>query len=177
MKKILLLVGALALFSINSFAQTGKDIKLNIAIDGDIPVGSASDAYSFGIGATAKVEVPIASGAYFTANAGFTNMMYSKRVKNLLRDFGENSSGRNFIPLEAGVKYYFTKQFYGEGQIGAAIGAKSGVGTAFAYTPGIGFVLPVSDGNAVDLGFRYESWNKDGSLAFLGLRVAYKFGL
>jgi hypothetical protein len=179
MKKHVLLFLSIVAFTITASAQ--KKIvggKFNLAAEGAIPVGSASDAYSFGIGISGKFEAPLADKVNFTANLGYTSFMIKDDVKKLLAAFGDNSSARGFVPVEAGLKYHFTPIFYGEGQIGAAIGTKSGVGTAFAYTPGIGLIVPASNGNAVDVGFRYEGWVKDGdTLGFIGLRLAYKFSL
>lgn len=181
MKKQLLLLLVLGASVITVQAQhksaVSSDMKLNIAVEGAIPVGDASDVYSFGLGVSGKIEAPVASSLNFTGNIGLTNFMIKDNVKQFLRLAGDNSSSRWFIPLEAGLRYYINPNFYGEGQIGASISTKDGVGTAFAYTPGIGVIFPTSGGDAFDAGFRYEAWSKDGTLGFIGLHVAYKFGL
>jgi len=179
MKKQLLLLLLVVAFAVKASAQTKSEgMKLNIAAEGALPVGDGSDIYSFGLGVSGKLEVPAATSLNVTFTTGVTTMMIKDDIKQLLAAFGDNSSSRTFVPLEIGLRYYVNPKFYAEAQSGAAIGTKSGVGTAFAYSPGIGLVFPSNDGNAFDLGFRYEAWSKNGStLGFMGLRVAYKFGL
>lgn len=174
MKKSILALLVLALFAVKASAQKSK---FNIGLEGAIPVGNASNAYSWGFGVSGKLEVPIAQSTYFTANAGFTSMQLTSDIKAVFKYLGQDISSRNFIPVEVGARYYFVPHFYGEGQVGAAFCTAKGAGTAFAYTPGVGFAFPLAGGDAIDLGVRYEAWDKDGTLGFMGVRVAYKFGL
>jgi hypothetical protein len=177
MKKHFILLFATALFTVNTFAQTKPlNGKLNLAIEGALPLGDAADAFDFGMGVSAKFESPLSSTVNFTANVGLTSFMVKDAVKKISLD---KSSSRLYIPVEAGIKYFFAPTFYGEGQVGAALSTKNGVVTKYAYTPGIGLIFPASNGSAIDLGVRYEGWvdNGDSTLGFIGLRLAYKFSL
>jgi hypothetical protein len=169
MKKILLALFVLGVTACTGFAQT-KDsdaAKFSIGVDAGLPVGNASNVYSFAIGGSLKYDMPIGSGAFVNLSAGYQSFM----VKSALKDIGFPSSS-GFIPVKVGLKYYFDGQgFYGEAQVGAAFSTESGGGKAFAYAPGIGYTL---DGG-LDLGVRYEGWSHDGTISQVALRVAYSF--
>ena len=178
MKKHFTLLLLAAAFALTASAQKTTGLKLNVAAESLIPMGDASEAYSVGLGGSLKLEVPIAQSLDFTVNAGYTSLFYSKAVKDLLRYFGDNSTSGGIVPLQAGFKYHFVPQFYAEGSAGAVISTQSGGSTVFAYSPGVGVIFPLQSGNAIDAGFRYEGWSKNGeSINFIGIRVAYKFSL
>jgi len=164
MKKILLAVALIAGVSVSSFAQKKSDDggKFSIGLEAGLPVGDFSNLYSFAIGGSLKYAQPIADATAFTISAGYTSF----KVKSAL---GGGTSG--FVPVKAGIKYNFAEAFYGEAQVGAAFGTQSGGGTAFAYSPGIGYDF----GGGVDLGVRYEGWSHNGTLSQIAARLAYSF--
>ena len=79
-----------------------------------------------------------------------------------------------FVPLKAGVKYYFGQDFYLEGEGGAALSLNHGRNSLGLFSIGPGFVIP-SEKHGVDISFRYEDWQ--GQLKQTAIRVAYRFGL
>jgi hypothetical protein len=81
------------------------------------------------------------------------------------------------VPLKIGARYFLAENFYAGGELGAAIGTNSGSETSFIYTPHIGVEFPVADKSTIDLGARYEAWSNNGTSRFIGLRLAYNFGL
>jgi len=172
MKKILLALFVLGVTACSSLAQTTKSssdaAKFSIGVDPGLPVGNASNAYSFAIGGSLKYDIPISAGTFFNLSAGYTAFM----TKDALKQLGAKSS-YGFVPLKAGIKYYFDGQggFYGEAQVGAAFSTQSGGGTAFAYAPGIGYTV---DGG-FDIGVRYEGWAHNGTLSQIALRISYGF--
>ena len=127
MRKLLLLFVIVAGTAFSASAQSDK-ARFSIGFEGGIPVGNAKNVYSVAIGGSLKYEMPIAASTMFTLSGGYTSF----KVKD---DFGGGSSG--FVPLKAGIKYFFNEGFYGEGQVGAALSTESGGGTAFAYAPGM----------------------------------------
>jgi hypothetical protein len=168
MKKILFII-ALACTARATFAQTTASKepgKFSIGVEAGLPVGDASDISNFAIGGSLKYELPVATSILVSLSAGYTDFLYKSDLKSLI-----GKSGEGFIPVKAGVKYYFNQGLYGEGQIGAVFSTESGGGTAFAYAPGIGYSFK----NGVDLGFRYEGWSKTGTVSQLALRLAYRF--
>lgn len=169
MKKVLLALFVLGATACSSFAQTSKSQsgKFSIGVDPGIPVGNASNAYNFAIGGDIKYDLPIGDGAFFNVSAGYTAFL----TKSVLKQIGAKSS-YGFIPLKAGLKYYFNGQgFFGEAQLGAAFSTESGGGTAFAYAPGVGYSF---DGG-FEIGVRYEAWSHDGTIGQVAARLAYSF--
>lgn len=172
MKKILLAVLLTAGSFLTCLAQSNPG-KFSIGLEGGLPVGDYSDLYKFGIGGSLKYDLPVAPNFYVTFSAGYSSFQIKDEAKQLLRFFGSNQSSSGFVPLKVGGKYYFNnKGFFGEAQVGAAIATASGGGTAFAYSPGIGYTF---DGS-FEAGVRYEAWSKSGStFGQFGLRLAYCF--
>jgi hypothetical protein len=98
-----------------------------------------------------------------TLNGGYLNYPIKK-------SYGGGSVG--FVPLLAGVKYYFTPGAFFHAQLGAAIGTGTGQGTSFAYAPGLGVRLsPNFDAELKYMGIS----NKGGVLNNAGLRIGYNF--
>ena len=166
MKKVLLAAALLVGVVSGGFAQKKADDggKFSIGVDAGIPVGTTSNAYSFAIGGSLKYDMSLAKEAAFTISVGYESFM-GKTVGT----FKVPAAG--FVPLKAGIKYYFSDDFYGEGQLGAAFGTQSGGGTSFVYAPGIGYKL----GGGVDLGVRYEAWSHSGTVSQVAARLAYSF--
>jgi hypothetical protein len=161
MKKLFLLLAIVGGTTFTTFAQSDKS-RFSIGFEGGIPLGDAKDVYSVALGGSLKYELPIATSTKFTLSGGYTAF----KIKD---DFGGGSSG--FVPLKAGIKYFFNEGFYGEGQVGAVFSTESGGGTAFAYAPGIGYALE----GGFDIGVRYEGWSHDGTISQIGVRIAYGF--
>jgi hypothetical protein len=170
MKKLLLVLAVLGGTAVSCFAQSsGGTAKFSIGVDAAIPTGTSSDIYNAGFGGSIKYEAPAATNLYVTVSAGYEAFM----VKSEFTSLGIKSS-YGFVPLKAGLKYYFMEDgtgFFGEAQIGAAISTESGGGTAFAYAPGLGYTV---DGG-FEAGVRYEGWSKDGTFGQFALRLAYRF--
>ena len=91
------------------------------------------------------------------------------------------------IPVKAGLKFFPIKDFYIQGEAGAAFALnKSDVGfdksAAFIYAPQIGYQFPVGGTSFIDAGVRYEGSTKfvssadDSQVHFFALRLAYAFG-
>jgi hypothetical protein len=171
MRKFLLVAALMAGAALSSFAQTSKKSddggKFSIGLEAGLPVGDASDAYNFVIGASFKYEHPVAQSLYVTGSIGYNAFL----TKSALKDLGVKSSF-GFIPLKAGLKYYIQNGFFAEGQLGVVFSTESGGGSAFAYAPGIGYSF---DGG-FEAGVRYEGWPKNGfTTSQIGLRLAYRF--
>jgi hypothetical protein len=171
MKKILLVMLALSGLTFSCFAQKTDAGKFSIGIDAGLPLGTAGDVASLIIGGSFKYDMPIAKQAFFTVSAGYSYMPYKNDILINNTAYITTNSGEGYVPLKAGLKYYFCNNFYGEGQVGAAISTQSGGGAAFAYAPGVGLKL----GDA-DIGIRYEGWAKNGNtISQIALRLAYSF--
>ncbi|WP_316817388.1 hypothetical protein [Pedobacter nyackensis] len=172
MKKLILLTAVAGLFAFSSVNAQTKAPKLSVGAEFAFPMGDFGDGMNLGYGGSLQYQHPVAENLLVTGSAGYLNFQ-SKEILGQKINTG-------FVPVKVGARYYFGEYFFGSAEVGAAIGTKDGVGTRFAYTPGIGVDFPVSDGGSIELGARYEGWSKGDALvapSFIGLRLAYNFGL
>ncbi|MEJ2901810.1 outer membrane beta-barrel protein [Pedobacter panaciterrae] len=173
MKKVFLLTAIAGLFAFSS-VKAQKDVamtgpKLGIGAEFAFPMGDFGDVYKLGYGGSLLYQHPVATNLNLTGSAGYLSF----KAKD---EFGGGSYGS--IPVKAGARYFVAENFYIGGELGAAFSTESGGKTAFAYSPGIGIEFPVSDGGAIELGGRYEGWSANSTTSsFIGLRLAYNFGL
>jgi hypothetical protein len=155
----------------------------NIGIGAEIglPSGNFSGISGIGLGASVKADLPITTDFALTVNAGFMNFFGKRNQIFKVQDL-------TYIPVKAGLKYQLGESFYAEGQLGAALPLNNGQKTLFVWSPGIGNQFKLSGENKLDLGIRYEAWtgknntnimglNNTNTKGFVGLRVAYVFGL
>src|ERR1700749_3504132 len=147
MKKLIILILIFSVF--RAHAQTTITKAFSPAFELTIP---SNGVYNIGVGASVKGELPIASPVSFTLTAGFTSMFY----KSNLFDSSRTPGAAIFVPLKAGLKYYFDHDIYAEGEAGTAIETNYGKQSSFAFSIGPGFMAPVGDKNSVDISFRYE---------------------
>ncbi|WP_316803357.1 outer membrane beta-barrel protein [Pedobacter nototheniae] len=154
-------VVALFFTTTNANAQS----KLGVGITAGIPT---SDAYSVALGADLRYQFDVDKQLSIPVTAGYTNLSVKDK-------FGGGSFG--YIPVKAGVKYFFNPSgagVYGLAELGAGFGTKSGSGTSFVYSPAVGYAWS----NGLDLGVKYEGLSQNGgSTGFFGLRLAYGFSL
>ena len=170
MKKILFTLALLGGFAVSSFAQSSNDGgNFSIGFEAGLPVGNASDFYNFAIGGSLKYEQPVASDVAVTITAGYTS--FQGKTVTVAPGLTGKVKAAGFIPAKAGLKFNIADAFYGEAQLGAAFSTQSNGGTAFAYSPGIGYKF--SDN--VDLGVRYEGWSHNGTFSQIAARLAYSF--
>jgi len=165
MKKVLLALFILGATAFSSFAQSKDGGKFSIGFEAGLPVGNVNNAFGSVFGGSLKYELPIAESTFFTLSAGYNSF----QPKGLYKDFGGSAFGA--IPLKAGIKYYLEQGFFAEGQVGAAFYTGDADGTAFVYSPGIGYTFA----GGFEAGVRYEGWSKNGTIGQVGLRLAYRF--
>ncbi|WP_316813276.1 hypothetical protein [Pedobacter heparinus] len=175
MKKLLLLTAVAGLFAFSSVNAQTKAPKLSVGAEFAFPMGDFGDAADFGFGGSLQYQHPVAANLLVTGSAGYTSFKF----KDI--DFGGvtiKGGNAGYIPVKAGARYYFGENFFAAGELGAAFSTEDGGSTAFVYTPGIGVDFPVADKGSIELGARYEAWSADSSTSgFIGLRLAYNFGL
>lgn len=176
MKKLLLSLAFVAGLGFVANAQKKEAArKLSIGAEFGFPTERGSKDLLIA-GGSLQFEQPVAKSLNLTFSAGYLSQMFTGNTKALLKAFGAPTSF-GVIPLKAGAKYYFGGNFYGAGEVGAAISTETGGETAFAFAPTFGASFPVSDKGSLDFGVRYETWSNKVSSSFLGLRAAYAFGL
>ena len=158
-----------------------QEFRLSVGPEVGLPIGSLKDSYNWSLGGSVQADIPIVQNLYVTVNAGYNNIF--------IKDEFKQQGGKNMqlIPVKAGLKYFPVGDiFYVQGEAGVSFLAnksdlQADKSTAFVYAPQIGALLKLAPKNYLDIGFRWESTSTfydGGSYAnFLGLRVAYSFGL
>lgn len=171
MKKSLLLFPVLFFLILTAKAQTqGAVQKLSIGAEIALPTSLGTKDLLLA-GGSLQYEYPVGKSVSVTGSGGYISLFSTD--KNVPGNVG-------FIPVKAGIKYYFGNSFYAATELGATIGTDEGVGTGLAFSAGLGTSLAVSPKSNVDLGVRFETWPQHGSfsnLSFVGFRAAYAFGL
>ncbi|MBS1529670.1 MAG: hypothetical protein JSU01_05155 [Bacteroidetes bacterium] len=152
------------------FVITGANAqnKTALSLGGELGIPNYG-LYNVVLGASAKFELPVVSPVSLSLTAGFSSVFQRSSILN-----NYNSGADLFVPLKAGVKYYFSQNVYLEGEGGAALPLNGNRHSLGLFSVGPGFVIP-SEKHGVDIGFRYEDWQ--GQLKQTAIRVAYRFGL
>jgi hypothetical protein len=128
----------------------GKTSFWTIAINPSMPIGNFNKYSSFGLGGYLGWEYKTSKSFGITLNAGYIDY------------FGKNTNGIkysdfNYIPLLAGLKFYFGgSSFYLHPEAGAGFGV-SGLGTSFWYGAGLGDKLS----KTIDLELKYVGWHQN----------------
>jgi hypothetical protein len=199
MKKNILPVLALLLISALARAQSGNKVTLSLGPELGIPFntntynyGHIRDYYKDGMGGSLRIELPVTTSLHFTASAGYIsypNIRYLVLAQTAAAPAGyvypadqlNNNTPFNFIPVKAGLRYYYSRYLYADAEAGAAIKSNSAVKTSFIYSGGLGGVIPFNAVSGLDLGFRYERGYQalvyPSPMSQFGIRLAYKHTL
>lgn len=168
MKKIFVTTGFIFCMAAAAFAQD-KNIKLSVGAELALPSGNLSSTQSFGFGGTAQLEIPLQEKLMGVAYGGII------LFKGKSAGGGLNYPGLTIIPIRVGVKYFLTGSVYGGLQAGLGFLSNFGTGTAFSYSPQVGYEFKTNSGKSIDATFKYDGYSKNGSFGSFGLRLAYIF--
>lgn len=164
MKK-LFFIAALTAASFGVQAQDTSPLKFSLGVEAALPIGDFADVSSFGIGGTVQADYMAAESLALTLNAGYISFS----GKTIL---GQKLDASGFIPVLAGIKYYFTPQLYGSGQLGVTFGDEKGAGSIFTYAPGLGYKFSENFDGLI----KYTGYSQSGgSISTVGVRLAYTF--
>jgi Outer membrane protein beta-barrel domain len=173
-------VNAQAQTTDNSTKATATGVILSVGPEAGIPVGSLSDRYAWNFGGSVQADFPIwTNQLYLTTSAGLNSLF----VKD---NYTVNQNNLLLLPVKAGLRYYPVDRFYIQGEAGASFlfnKNESGYDktTSFAYSPSVGYQFALAKGQYLDAGVKFEGNTKfttNGSANnFIGLRLAYSFGL
>jgi hypothetical protein len=160
-------------FSTNAIAQAPR-----LGIGVNIGVPTANDNFKYTLGADARFQFDVASQLSIPVTVGYTNFFAKDYDLGGVTYKGQDYG---FIPVKAGLKYFFDPSgsgLYGLAEAGAAFGVTNNSKTAFLYSPAIGY----SWSNGLDLGVKYEGISKATSYTpnttgQVALRIAYGFKL
>ena len=165
-------------------AQSQPGFKFSVGPEIGFATGSFSNTHSIGIGGTIQAEVSLQEHLYGTATFGV--MAYNGKSS------GSNTNYKvaTFIPLRVGAKYFLAGGFYGTFQLGVGFLKNTtpslniltpntdDSGTAFAYSPQIGYEFKTKSDKAIDATFKYDGYsggNNIGTVGAIGFRLAYIF--
>ncbi|QKJ30892.1 hypothetical protein HQ865_14415 [Mucilaginibacter mali] len=184
MKKIKLLsaaafIVAAILSGLNAKAQAIKDgqWRLGIGLEVNKGLGDFGDATSIGIGITPRLQYGLSSDLAFTLTSGYYHFFGKTYTSSILTPFGTTTAtvtgaDVNLVPLKAGIKAFFTEGWYFGAEVGAAFSTAKNGKTLLDLSPALGYAS-----GPWEVSGRYEHLSNDGSLGFVGLRVAYGFDL
>lgn len=168
MKKLLFLTVIAMFISFSMFAQDGG-VKFSVGAELGFATGGFSNTHSIGIGATGQVELPLQENLKGTATGGI--LFYNG--KSISGISGAKATGQTIIPLRVGVKYFLTPGVYGALQAGVGFFSNYATGSAFAYSPQVGYEFESKTGKSVDVALKYDGYSKSGgSLGSFGIRLA-----
>jgi hypothetical protein len=156
----------------------------SVGVEGGYATSSIRNFNKWSLGGSIQADIPTSKDLFLTVNAGYDNIFGRN---NVLGTAG-SANDINLLPVTAGLKYFPFSKFYVQGSAGAAFALnKHEVGfdrsAAFVYAPEVGVQLPLGGKNFIDAGVRYQGstlYTSDVSASkvnFIGLRVAYAFGL
>jgi len=175
MRRLLFILTFISAITFSANAQKNtSDIKLiKISVAGDIGI-TLGDYSAFSVliyGGDVQGEYDLSSKFGITLTGGFLS----------LSDRFNEVSLPSFLPVLAGMRYYFIHTIYASLQGGTSFiiqprnttyALSTGQGNEFTFAPGIGYQFSKN----IDLLFKYQSSNKNGiNFSFSGLRVAYIF--
>ena len=176
MKKLILaLTITVVAFSVKAQDKTTSPAKkTSFEIGANIGTG-LSDGTKLGVGADLQADINMGNSLKFTLSGGYENVSYkAKNISGVVYPEGNT----NFIPVLAGLKYYFSPKVYGHGQAGYSFSTTKNGGGAFSFAPSLGFLV----GNNFDIAVKYVNIGKSngqkfygGSIGLAELRLAYNF--
>ena len=154
-------------------AQKGVN-KLVLAADLGIPTGDFGDLANVGGGPMVKLLFGITPSGDVTATTGVSFFPLKEEDLGVPDDFKGTWS---VIPILVGYRHNFAGGLFLEPQLGTGVYAlrakyqgqsDSDSETAFTWAAGMGYAK-----NQLEVGFRYQSGEKDGSLSMVALHVGY----
>ncbi len=171
MKKIPLFLLMAFCASSALLAQNQPAFKFSVGPELGFATGTFATSHSVGIGASVQAEISIQEHLFGTATFGiisYAGKSYGSGLKY---------AGQTIIPLRIGAKYFLSGGVYCALQAGVGFLNKlnNEGGTAFSYSPQVGYEFNTKKGKAVDATFKYEGYSKNGTKGALGFRLAYIF--
>jgi hypothetical protein len=184
MMKNLYLVLALVFISTLCRAQTQNPDKVALSLGFDLfcPQDNAIP----GPGFSARAELPLMPQLKFTLSASYFVNYYGPRLYESANPPSGphvptgpvNSGPYKFVPVQAGLRYYYFRTFYLEGEAGEAFKANV-TDNSFIYGGTVGGLIRFNPHNAIDLGigysngYKYQDYSEKTFEAIL--RIAYRY--
>lgn len=175
-----LLVGLALVGAVNTFAQESpskRGLSISVGPEAVLPLGTfkSQSGYKFGLGGSAKLNIPVATYVDLSVSAGYIGFSGSKL--NTVSDKNTFTT----IPFKGGLRFRTKDGFYVEPQAGftqTKYTNSEGAGV-FTYAGNIGYLI----NRVVDIAVRYEALAapknnvilgySTESYKMIGLRIAY----
>lgn len=162
--------------NITQHLSAQSPVRLNLGIEGAIPVGDASDTYSAAAGVNLNLIIPLpVTNLDIIGSVGYQQWFFKSDVKDVLEGLGFDVRHPGLLPIRAGARYGFgLSPIYVKFDLGPAIVVKEATGgvdsgTAMSYSPGLGANL-----GPLEAELKYDIFSKSGSSqSFFGLKLAY----
>ncbi|ATL49860.1 hypothetical protein COR50_13150 [Chitinophaga caeni] len=141
-----------------------KRFSIGPYVEAAFPTGDFSDTHKTGIGVGLGADIKLVAGLTAVGSVGF-NYFKGETLNSV------KIPDAKVIPIRLGLRYKLVSILYIKVEGGTAqfLGDyNDGVGALFA--PGIGIRIL-----GLDVEGKYESWFKDGTHAFWGLKASYNF--
>lgn len=187
-KKLFILI-ALISFTYAAKAQYNAvpdTARITFGPDFSAPTGNFGNSYTYGIGASVQLDVPLSPKLYVTGNVGYTMFSASNSSSNPNYILNVKSPNMSAAPLKLGLKFYLIRTFYIQGEAGETLLLNRTAvyaidGNAFTWAPQMGILFKLPNHNFIDGGIRWQktqSFYGDSNYnTFWGFRVAYGFNL
>jgi len=154
---------------------TQAQVRLGVALEPAVPVGTLSAAYSFGVGAGIGVHYQVADAFALGLKTSYIQ---------LIRKNGLNEVRASFLPIQLDGRVYFgggdldNGGVYLNGLLGVHVyNVKilnfNSSSTEFSLAPGIGY--QTADGLNLSMKYQFIIVSGATSLAYLGLGIGYDF--
>lgn len=177
MKHIVMSIAAVALAG----SMMAQSPQLSLGLDAGIPLGDDADFYSLTVGPAAGFEFPVGDKIGLTAQLAYHFALMKSEFDGL---------SLTLLPIQAGVKYYFT-----ESQLGPYAHGQVGIHSSTAKVEVLGVSLTESQSDLswaigagyqlekLDIGLRYNViTNGDADLdvsnsSYIGIRLGFLLSL
>ena len=163
---------ATAAAAVALFLTTNVNAQSNLGIG--ITAGApTNNSQSVVLAADLRLQINVSKRFSIPLTGGYTRM-YAADGQT-----GKYAIDHDYIPVKAGVKYFFSSRgtaWYALMEAGAALatGDYPDSETRFLISPAFGY----SFGSGLDLGVKYEGFSEDNqNRGFFGVRLAYGFKL
>jgi hypothetical protein len=167
MKKLILSAAVILFMSAICIAQKDNSFKISVGPEFALTTGDFSNSHSFGFGGSAQIEIPVQDKLQGVAYGGI--VFYNGKSNGV----GSKNKGVTIIPVRVGVKYFLTPGIYGGLQAGLGFLGNAATGTAFSYSPQIGYEFKTNNGKAIDATLKYDAYSKNGTLSSFGFRIGF----
>lgn len=168
MKKILILTTLVLTVSTIAMAQREGKTRFSIGPEIGVVTGSASNAWGFGIGASADVQ------HFFQENLAGVVSIGVVSYAGKSESTGLKYKNFTTIPIKVGGNFFVGNNLHLGAQIGVGLNHSGGVSyTQFAYSPQIGYNFKSKNDNSLDLTLKYDGYAGNGSFSAFGLRLSF----